>query len=136
MASKRKMRRVSPQHRAAIELIHDRRGMDLPINAQVAPIPVDDPYGTETGEKIVVFRSLRDDPIGAMHARNQVDQAQYAAARHWQRGYEAVEISGARAIDTTREAVDGGIMREPFTEGMRRAASDLARAGRALGKEG
>src|SRR3972149_3352384 len=125
MASKRKMRRVSPQHRAAIELIHDRRGMDLPINAQVAPIPVDDPYGTETGEKIVVFRSLRDDPIGAMHARNQVDQAQYAAARHWQRCYEAGEISGAQAIDTTKEGGVRGRLAEPLGGHFRRAGEGL-----------
>ena len=135
MASKRKMRRVSPQHREAMERIHDRRAADLPINAQVAPITVDDPYGTETGEKIVVFRSLRDDPIGAMHARNQVDQAQYAAARHWQRCYEAVEISGAQAIDTTKEAVDGGRMAEPLSDHYSRAWDDLRKADKELGPD-
>src|SRR3972149_5164341 len=108
MASKRKMRRVSPQHRAAIERIHDRRAMDLPINAQVAPITVDDPYGTETGEKIVVFRSLRDDPVGAMPNRGQIREWQYTAARHWQKLHAVAGIGGVRGFDTTRDAVDGG----------------------------
>ena len=135
MASKRKMRKISVSNRVVAERIYERMSQDLPINAKVAPMVVDDPYGGDIGEKIVVFRSLRDDPIAAMHSRGMVDQAQFAAARHWQRCYEQVEIGGARAIDTTREAVDGGQIPEPFTEAQRRAARDLARAGRALGME-
>lgn len=126
------MRRVSVQHRAVIEKIHDRRSQDLPINAIVAPLIVKDPEG----DNIVVMRSLRDDPIGAMHARGQVDEAQYAAARHWQRCYEAVEISGARAIDPTKEAVDGGRMREMLSDQYSKAYRDLVDAGRKLGQEG
>jgi hypothetical protein len=137
MASKRKMRRVSPQHRAAIERIHDRRAQDLPINALVAPVTVDDPYGDETGEKIVVFRSLRDDPIGAMHARKQVEEWQYAAARHWQKLHAIAGIGGARAIDTTREAVDGGqIASTTISDAQCRALAELSKASRALGLEG
>jgi type IV secretory pathway protease TraF len=137
MASKRKMRRVSQHHRAAIERIHDRRSADLPINAMVAPITVDDPYGTETGEKIVVFRSLRDDPIGAMHARGQVEEWQYTAARHWQKLHAIAGIGGARAIDTTRDAVDGGqIASTTITDMQCRALAELSKASRALGLEG
>lgn len=132
MASKRRMRRVSATHRTAIERVHDRRSQDLPINSVVAPLIVDDPEG----DKIVVLRSLRDDPIGAMHARGQVDEAQYAAARHWQRCYEAVEISGAQAIDTTKEAVDGGRMPEMLTDQYSKAYRDLVIAGKKLGLEG
>lgn len=136
MASKRKMRRVSARHRAAVEVLHNRLCLDLPINAQVAPMTIDDPYGLERGEKIVVLRSLRDDPIGAMHARGQVDEAQFAAARHWQRCYEAVEISGAQAVDPTKEAVDGGRMPELLTDHYSRAYGDLVGAGERLGQEG
>ena len=136
MASKRKMRRVSVPHRQAMERVHDRRSQDLLINAMVAPITVDDPHGIEVGEKIVVLRSLRDDPVGAMQARGQVDQAQFAAARHWQRCYEAVEISGARAIDFTKEAVDGGRLPEMLTDQYSKALADMRKASRALGQEG
>lgn len=136
MASRRKMRRISASHLGAALRVHDRQSQDLPINSRVAPITVDDPMGLETGDKLVVLRSLRDDPIAAMHSRGQVDNAQFCAARHWQRCHEAVEISGARAIDTTREAVDGGLSPEPITEAMRRSAADLAKAGKALGREG
>lgn len=136
MASRRKMRRVSASQAAAAQRIHDRRSQDLPINSIVAPITVDDPHGLECGEKIVVFRSLRNDPVAAMHARGQVDEAQYAAARHWQRCYEAVELSGARAIDTTKEAVDGGRLADPLSDQWSKANGDLTKAGRALGMEG
>jgi len=137
MAARRKLRRVSQHHRQAIDRIHERLAQDLPRGSITAPIVVDDPHGIETGEKIVVLRSLRNDPIAAMHARGQVDQAQFAAARHWQRCHERVEVGGASAIDPAKEAVDGGPgYPEPLTDAMRRAAHDLARAGRALGQEG
>lgn len=132
MASRRKLRKITMPSRAAAERVYERMSKDLPINAKVAPIIVKD----EAGDNILVFRSLRDDPVAAMHDRGRIDQAQYAAARHWQECYERVEIGGARAIDTTKEAVDGGMIPEPFTESQRRAARDLARAGRALGQEG
>lgn len=126
------MRRVSPMHRAAIERIHDRRSQDLPINAIVAPMIVRDPAGDLTQ----VDRSLRDDPIGAMHARGQIGEAPFAAARHWQRCYEAVEIAGARAIDISKEAVDGGRLPEMLTDEYSRAMKDLRRAAAAMGMEG
>lgn len=132
MARRRKMRRVTPDQLQAIQKIHDRRAHDLPLNARVAPMVVSDP----SGDKIEVLRSLRDDPLGAMHAKGVIDEANYAACRHWERSYERVEIGGARAIDPTREAVDGGFIYEPFTEEMRRAARDLARCGKAMGRDG
>lgn len=132
MASKRKLRKVTMQSRAAAERVYDRLSKDLPINAKVAPLMVKD----EAGDNILVFRSLRDDPLGAMHSRGQVDEAQYAAGRHWQRCHEAIELGGARAIDPTKEAVDGGRLPEMLTDQGMKAFTDLHRAGKALGIEG
>jgi hypothetical protein len=114
---------------------HNREAMDLPINSVVAPVVADDPY--ELGAKITVLRSLRNDPLAAMHNARQIDQAQYIAGRHWQRAYELAEVGGARAVDTTREAVDGGgIAQATITDAQIRAFGDLARAMTALGQEG
>ena len=33
--------------------VHDRRAQDLPLNAEVAAVEVDDPLALEPGEKIV-----------------------------------------------------------------------------------
>ena len=86
---------------------HDRRSQDLPINAQVATIAVDDPLALEPGEKIITFRSIRNDPLGRLHAHRQIDDTQYRSGRAFQGDWEKAE-RGPRAMDTTREYVDGG----------------------------
>jgi hypothetical protein len=87
----------------------------------LTPKEVDDPY--EVGGKIIVMRSTRDDPLADLHARHMIDEAQYHAGREFQRHFEAVE-SGARAIDFTKEAVDGGRNYEGITDS-RMQSSDM-----------
>lgn len=114
--------------------VHERLATDLIRNAEVSPIEVDDPYALEKGDKIVAFRSLRDDSLARMHASKQVDDAQYEAGRAWQRDYEILEIGGASAIDPTKEAVDGGKPPEMFTDQKVRASKNLALAATKLGR--
>ena len=119
----------------ALRGTHDRRATDLPFNATVVPVVADDPY--EAGAKLTVLRSLRDDPLAAMHNARQIDQAQFIAGRHWQRAFELVEIRGVRAVDLTRERVDGGGIPQPMTSDAQvRAFGDLTKAMTALGLEG
>jgi hypothetical protein len=132
LASKRKLRKITISNRAVAERVYERMSQDLPINAKVAPILVKD----EAGDNILVFRSVRDDPLAAMHARGQLDEAKFNGGRHWQRCHELVEIGGARAIDFTKEAVDGGRLPEILTDQYSKAAKDYAKAGKALGQEG
>lgn len=113
--------------------VHDRRSNDLVRNAEVAIIEIDDPYALDMGDKIVAFRSLRDDPLARMHVAKQIDDAKYQGGRAWQADYEATEIGGASAIDPTKEAVDGGKPPEMFTDHKQRATANLARAARKLG---
>jgi len=114
---------------------HDRRAIDLPINSKVAPMVADDPY--ERGAKITVVRSLRDDPLAAMHNARQIDQAQFIAGRHWQRAFELAEVRSVRAVDLTHERVDGGsIPQATISDAQVRAFGDLTRAMNALGQEG
>lgn len=113
--------------------VHDRRATDLLRNAQVAPIEVDDPYAI--GEKIVVMRSTRNDPLGGLHARRFIDDAQYHGGRAFQRDFETAE-RGPRAIDPGKEAVDGGLTPEPITESQQKAAQKLGEIYRVLGLNG
>jgi hypothetical protein len=53
----------------------DRRA-ERPFNGDTATRLVADPYST-TGGKIAVTASLRDDPLGKLYARRQIDDAQY-----------------------------------------------------------
>lgn len=121
------------QHKSA--KIHDRRATDLPRNAEVAAIEVDDPLALEPGEKIVTLRSLRNDPLGRLHSHRQIDEAQYRGGRAFQDDWEKAE-RGPRAVDPTRDYVDGGRAREPITERQRKAVLRLNRAERELGADG
>lgn len=131
--------------------VHDRRAADLPFNAKVFIDQVPDAYGAaefpaydeRKGElvsqgqpTVTVIRSLRDDPLAALHAAGQIDRVQFIAGQHWQFAHIRAEIGGVKAIDPGKEAVDGGRMAEPVNDVVRKAIADLARAGRALGHEG
>lgn len=81
------------------------------------------------------MRSTRDDPLGGMHSRRTIDEAQYQGGLAFQRDFEAAE-RGPRAVDPSKEFVDGGLAPEPITESQRRAARKLAEVYRELGPDG
>ena len=81
------------------------------------------------------LRSIRNDPLGRMHSHRHIDEAQYQGGRAFQNDWEKAE-RGPRAVDPTREYVDGGQAREPITEGQRKAVLRLNRAERELGADG
>ena len=115
--------------------VHDRRSRDLPRNAEVAEVEIDDPLALEPGEKIVALRSIRNDPLGRLHSHRQLDDAQYQAGRAFQNDWERAE-RGPQAVDPTRDYVDGVRTREPVTESQRMAVLRLNRAERELGADG
>jgi Domain of unknown function (DUF6456) len=115
--------------------VHDRRSQDLPRNAEVAAVEVDDPLALEPGEKIVTLRSVRNDPLGRLHAHRHLDEAQFQAGRAFQDDWEKAE-RGPQAVDPTREYVDGARAREPITERQRKAVLRLNRVNLELGADG
>jgi hypothetical protein len=115
--------------------VYDRRSHDLPRQAEVAAVEVDNPLALDPGEKIVVLRSIRNDPLGRLHSHRQIDEAQFQAGRAFQSDWEKAE-RGPRAVDPTRDYVDGGQGREPITESQRKAVLRLNRAERELGADG
>jgi hypothetical protein len=117
------------------QLAHDRRSRDLPHNADVATIEVDDPLALEPGDRIVTLRSVRNDPLARLHSHRQIDESQYRGGRAFQDDWEKAE-RGPRALDPTREYVDGGQFREPITERQRKAVLRLNRVERELGADG
>jgi hypothetical protein len=113
---------------------HDRRSNDLLRNAEVAAIEVDCPI-EQNGATLVVMRSIRNDPLAALHSRRQIDEAQYQGGRAFQHDFETAE-RGPQAIDPSKEYVDGGQMPEPITEAMRKATRRLASIHGTLGQNG
>jgi hypothetical protein len=102
----------------------DRRA-EAPFNGDTATRLVADPYPT-TGGKIAVTASLRDDPLGQLFARRQIDEAQYRPGRMVEEWLELSEIGSVQAIDPAKEAVDGrGQYVEAITD-KRRTVSLLA----------
>jgi hypothetical protein len=115
--------------------VHDRRSRDLPRNAEVAAVEVDDPLALEPGETIIALRSIRNDPLARLHSHRQIDDAQYRGGRAFQSDWERAE-RGPQAVDPTREYVDGARTREPITEAQRKAVLRLGRVERELGSDG
>ncbi len=115
--------------------IPDRRSRELPRNAEVATVEVEDPFAIEPGEKIVALRSIRNDPLARLHSHRQIDEAQYQGGRAFQNDWERAE-RGPQAVDPTREYVDGGQTREPITDGQRKAVLRLNTCERELGADG
>ncbi|HEV2154734.1 hypothetical protein [Bradyrhizobium sp.] len=115
--------------------IHDRRSRDVPFNAELAEVEVDNPLALDPGEKITAVRSIRSDPLGRLHAHHQIDEAQYRGGRAFQNDWERAE-RGPQAVDPTREYVDGTGTRELVTESQRQAVLRLNRVERELGTDG
>jgi hypothetical protein len=100
-----------------------------PKHPSVMPVEVLDPYG---GGKILTMRSVRDDPLGSLHAHRQIDDHQYEAGRRYERDVEVSE-QGLRAIDPTKERVDGGLPPEPLSEAQQDASRSRKGAETAMG---
>jgi hypothetical protein len=75
--------------------------------------------------KSTVIVNLREDPIGRMHARRQVDEAQYSAARAYQRLYDCATIGNLSPADLLRPRVDGGKAPDPISAARMAAATRL-----------
>ncbi len=114
---------------------HDRRTTELPYGAQVASSIEPDPYAE--GDKIVVLRSVRDDPLAGLLSRGSIDAAQFAAGRSWQRHFERAGVGMIIAMDPTKEPVDGnGPSRLDITDSQLEAHHHLREAEKVLGTQG
>ena len=129
------MARVRRNKSYKLAQIYDRRSREVPFNVEVAEVEVDNPLALDSGEKILVVRSIRGDPLGRLHSHHQIDEAQYRGGRAFQNDWERAE-RGPQAMDPTREYVDGARTREPVTESQRQAVLRLNRVERELGTDG
>ena len=114
---------------------HDRRTSEPPYGAETASSVEEDPYAP--GDRIVVLRSIRDDPLAGLLSRGHIDQAQFQAGRRWQACYERAGIGMVIAMDPTKEPVDGhGPGHADVTDSQLEAFEQLHAAGKTLGTQG
>jgi hypothetical protein len=124
-----KVLRFVPKEQPTV--VHDRRSRDTVSAGKYAPIEVDDPYAP--GERIVVLRQVNDQ-LAWYHSHHRIDDGQYEAGRAYQRDWEAAE-RGARAIDPTREKVDGGLGVDPLPVKQLSARNKLVAIEAVLGRQ-
>lgn len=86
---------------------------------------------------ITVIRSLKDDPLGRMHSRRQIDQAEFLAGRAYQECYAAAQLTHHGSVsDLTNAGVSGGGNGcDPLTEARERALRRLRILDLALGRQ-
>lgn len=121
--------------RAPVEPVHDRMATDLAKGVIAAATRVPCPSGD--GSTLTVIRNIRGDTLAALRSRNQIDEHQYMAGRHWETVWRHAEIGGVKAANPMKEPVDGGgVIVEPITDRQRKAVSDLRRADADLGIKG
>ena len=110
--------------------IADRKAT-APRGAIIAVDEVSDPY--DPPNRISVVRNVSGDPLAALRARHQIDDAQYSAGRQWQRYYETSQLGDLRGQDMTRPFVDGGAGGHVLTDARIRAIAHLGTCRYALG---
>ncbi len=89
---------------------------------------VDDPY--EKGAKLRVIKNVREHPVSHLLARGILSDSQAIAGETFRSNYERAVLGASRAIDYTKERVDGGLPAEPLSEAAQRATqwlNDVAR---------
>jgi hypothetical protein len=75
--------------------------------------------------RIRVIANLREDPLGRMFARHQIDQAQFFGGRAYQEHHDAAVIGSVRSVALEKTRVSGGLPPDPLTDRQRRAAAKL-----------
>lgn len=114
---------------------YDRKAAILPAHVMVAPAVVDDPI--ERGKRLEVTVTLRDDILRHLRVREEIDEAQFQAGRLYERYVEQSQIGSVKAMDPTKEPVDGGgAFPEAITDRQIAAVRQLSEAGRVLGRRG
>ena len=123
----------------------------MPDTGNIAVLEIDDPYSSleisarlepaqhadgslAEGEpgwtppprpRIAVITALKEDPLGRMHARRQIDRVQFLGGRGYQELYDATQRGHLPSVDLSRTKVDFGRPTDPLTDKYQRASRRL-----------
>jgi hypothetical protein len=100
-----------------------------PLRERVPQLRVIERELTYVEDRIRTERALRDDPLGQMHQRKQIGEAQYQAGRRFQQTWEAAGTP-LRSSGNIIEHVDGGRTASDGITDKRMAAAKLLDAWR------
>jgi hypothetical protein len=138
----REARRATKTDRVLEEgLAAVREGREPHINGDtphLGTIKVIDPHELHSKTLRTKIVYLRDDPVGQMYKLGQLGSGNDAdvrlkSARDWQTIYQLAEIGRAKAIDLTKDVVDGGRFGMADSQVVTQAQADINRIMRHLG---
>lgn len=98
---------------------------------------IENPYrDTQPNAQFIEAKvSIRESPAAWMFSHGHLDTAQLRAANRFRQLYERAGGGGPRAMDTTKEPVDGGNITDGITDSKTDAAKELHRARQKLGND-
>lgn len=102
-------------------------------NREVIPDLVQCPYDKAAFDPVV--RNIKESSLSTMHARGQIDDAQFEAGNWFRATYEKTRM-GSMAIDPSREPVDTSGIADPIPDRMITANQELALVRAELGARG
>jgi len=112
----------------------ERRGPGFDGRFQLGVRVVDDPL--ERGQRYEAPVNVRESSIDHMHSRGRIDEAQKLAGDRFRRLWEKAAVGSNKAMDTTKEPVDGGGIGDPISDDLVKASVELSRVMRELGPTG
>lgn len=106
------------------------------LKAEVSTREIDNPTFNDAHEigrlgnvkRITAFVNVRESAVSVLASKGQVSESQVAAADRFRRLFEAMGGAGARAMDPSKEFVDGGRIPDPISAHQIDAGKELADA--------
>jgi hypothetical protein len=103
-------------------------------NAKLATRTIRDPYDNSLRQATA---NVRADALGELMARNKIQHHQMEAGRELESAFERASVTGVKAMDFSREPVDGGKgFNDPYNDAKHQAGNFIAHAKRHLGDSG
>lgn len=106
-------------------------------HAEIIFVDIDSPYEStrHLGQERVAV-NMKESPSEYYYRRGWIDGAHRQASDKFRRLYETAGGSGVKAMDYTKEPVDGGSITDGITDAKVRSAKQLAEAHDVLGQSG
>jgi hypothetical protein len=82
--------------------------------------------------RVSAVARLKEDPLGRMHARHQLGEAQYLSGREYQLLHDSTQVGLVRSVDLSKTKVSGGRHFDPLTDRRRNASRKLRFADEAI----
>lgn len=120
---------MARRRRGAPYLAHGSEGR-FKIGERRVPDPM------EPGRTMIAQVNVRESSIDHMASRGRINAAQEEAGQRFRKLWEKAAVGRNKAMDTSKEPVDGGGVGDPISDDLVRAAEELSKVLRVTGQAG